>query len=195
MRGGWVRKGIAIDGGPMSEPATVWWLQAASKHCDLRVPHDGLDGLVSFAGTTSWAEPRLTWQPELEFDPSVFEDVGVITWDGSDLIETGSIGDGAREIGYVERWQRLPGSETEHLALSNETGRIVRTGRYALAITDGRAESGEFSAVAWSLHDDQWTAEFAWPPDWAAPRPPYDIPAEGDMVVLDDGSEWTIDER
>src|SRR6266700_1376242 len=93
MTGGWVRDGIAIDGAEPVENALVWWLQAPSKHCDLRVPvgiTGGADSVMSFAGTTTWADPSLTWHPEIELNPSAFEDVGFVAWDGADLMEAGT---------------------------------------------------------------------------------------------------------
>ncbi|HKT02701.1 MAG TPA: hypothetical protein VJT31_24485 [Rugosimonospora sp.] len=179
----------------MTEPAVVWWLQAGSAYCDLRLPHDGVDQVMCFAGTTTWDGLRLTWHREVELDPSLWEDVGDVGWDGPDLIETGSVGSAGAEIGYVERWQRLPGSDHDLLALHCDGGRIVRTGRYALTILDGCQSGGDFAAVAWRLENDDWAARFSWPPDAVAPAPPADIPRKGETVVLRDGSEWIIDER
>jgi hypothetical protein len=195
MRGGWVRNGITLDGGEEAEDSVVWWLQAPSKHCDLRLPFGGSDGLMAFAGTTSWAAPRLTWNPELELNPSIFEDVGVISWDGPDLMEAGVFYEDGREITYVERWQRLPGSEQDLLALRNDTGRIVRAGSYALSIIDDRPDDGAFAAVAWTLSENEWSIDHRWPADAVAPAPPLFIPPDTEAVVLDDGEEWIIDER
>jgi hypothetical protein len=193
MTGGWVRNGIAVDGAPATEPALVWWLQAPSKHADLRVPLDGEQGLMCFAGTTSWSDPSLTWTPELELDPSAFEDVGVISWDGPDLMEAGSFTDGSREVGYVERWQRLPGSDGALLALRTGNGRLVRTGDYALTVVDERPSGGAFAAVAWVLRDG-WVVDHCWPPGAVLP-PPVEV-ADGDRTaVLADGREWVVDEH
>jgi hypothetical protein len=195
MQGGWIRSGIAIDGGVEAEDTLVWWLQAPSKHCDLRVAYSGTEGLMSFAGTTTWAESRLTWTPEIALDPSIFEDIGVITWDGADMMEAGVYYEDGREVGYVERWKRLPGSEVDLLALSNDRGRIVRTGSYALSLVDERPHGGVFAAVAWTLSEDEWTVDHCWPADAVAPAPPLFIPDEGDSVVLADGTKWITDER
>ena len=194
MQGGWIRAGIGFGGAAPTEPAVVWWLQAPSKHCDLRVPHRGSDGLMAFAGTTSWLAPRLTWTPELELDPSVFADIGVISWDGADMIEEGAAIDGDREISYVERWQRIPDSTGPLLALSREGGRIVRAGSVALTIVDERPLGGLFVAVAWRLSEAGWVVDHGWPLGAPAPPPPVDIP-DTDEVVLSDGLAWQVDER
>lgn len=193
MTGGWMRNGIAIDGAEPTEPALVWWLQAPSLHADLRIPLEGEDGLMAFAGTTSWSDPALTWTPALELDPSAFEDIGVITWDGADMMEAGSFADGAREVSYVERWQRLPGSDGELLALSTDRGRLVRTGDYALTIVDDRPIGGAFAAVAWVLRDG-WVIDHRWPADAELP-PPVDVAPGSDAVVLADGRTWAVDEH
>ena len=195
LRGGWVRRSISLDGRDEATDTLVWWLQAPSKHCDLRIPPAGRDGLMAFAGTTTWAEPRLTWHPELELIPSCFEDSGVITWDGADMIETGVCQEDGRQLSYVERWQRLPGSQRDQFALSTGTGRMVRAGGYALSIIDDRPDGGSFAAVAWTLTGGEWSAAHRWPVDAVSPAPPLRLPARRAVVVLDDGTEWTIDER
>ncbi|MGX7678928.1 hypothetical protein ACSMXN_08515 [Jatrophihabitans sp. DSM 45814] len=196
MTGGWVRNGITMNGAePAAENTVVWWLQAPTKHCDLRVPHEGTDGVMSFAGTTSWAEPSLTWSPEIELDRSIFEDVGVISWDGNDLIETGVSYEGERTISYVERWQRLPGGSGELLALSSPSGRLVRTGRYALTIVDQRLAGGTFAAVAWIWQGEEWVIDHCWPVGATAPAPPASVGDGQATVVLSDGIEWTVDEH
>jgi hypothetical protein len=198
LTGGWIRHGISIDGGPVVEDALVWWLQAPSRHCDLRVPFSGTDGLMSFAGTTKWADPSLTWVPEIELNPSIFTDTGVITWDGADLMETGHYYEGTRKIPYVERWVRLRDGEGELLALSYEgssaRGRLVRTGNHALTIVDARPGGGQFAATAWRLTDGAWGVHHCWPSDAVTPRPPLTVVRSAHAVQLDDGLEWTVDE-
>ncbi|SOD74827.1 hypothetical protein SAMN05892883_4020 [Jatrophihabitans sp. GAS493] len=200
LTGGWVRNGIAIDGADPIETTVVWWLQAPSKHCDLRVPQVGTEGVMSFAGTTTWDDPVLTWHPEIELDPSIFEDIGVISWDGEDMMETGSFAEGGRDVSYVERWQRLPGSEGEQWALSCANGRLVRTGSYALTIVDARPEGGGFAAVAWTLGGGTdgiagWAPHHSWPAQATLPPPPITIADGETSVLLADGILWNIDEH
>ena len=86
--GGWVRASISLDGAEPFEDTLVWWLQSTSKHADLRLPL--VEGeVISFAGTTTWEAPSLTWIPDLELVPNEFPDTGVVSWDGDDLLEAG----------------------------------------------------------------------------------------------------------
>ncbi len=197
MTGGWVRAGLAVNGAHPVEDQVVWWLQAPSRHADLRVPATtgaAADRVICFAGTTSWQEPALTWTPELELDRSGTVDTGVISWDGPDLLEAGTWGTGAGAVPYVERWCRLPGSSGELWALSSPTGRLVRTGGYALSIVDLRPRGGEFSAVAWVFAGGNWVVDHCWPAHASAPQPPDDVDARTRVVTLSDGVAWTVDE-
>lgn len=195
MTGGWVRTGIAIDDAGPAEDMVVWWLQAPTRHCDLRVPFDRNRPAMSFAGTTIWAEPSLTWVPEIELEPNDELDTGVVTWDGADLMETGTYLRDGITGSYVERWQRLPGSDGELMALSSAHGRLVRTGPYALTIIDERPAGGAFAAVAWTLSADSWTVHHCWPAGAVAPAPPLSLASGQTTVRLSDGLEWQVDEH
>lgn len=193
--GGWLRVSMSLDGAPPFEDMVVWWLQSASKHADLRVPLTPAGDCISFAGTTAWDPPSLTWIPDLELVPSEFPDTGVVSWDGEDLLEAGSFVIDGAEVPYLERWRRLPDTADPLLALSKPGGRIVRTGDLALTVVDERPTGGEFKAVAWRLINGAWTVNHCWPPEASAPRPP--APAHltaGMTVALDDGEFWTVDE-
>jgi hypothetical protein len=130
----------------------------------------------------------------VQLEASGFEDTGVCTWDGADLLEAGTFSEGSREVSYVERWQRLPGSDGEQLALSTEGGRLVRTGDYALTVLDTRASGGDFACVAWVLRDSGWVVDHCWPPGAQAPPPPAEVGQEP-VVTLADGRSWTVDEH
>jgi hypothetical protein len=190
--GGWIRTSISRGSAPPGEDMIVWWLQSASRHADLRMPLTPGGEVTSFAGTTVWTAPSLTWIPDLELVPSDFRDTGVVSWDGADLLEAGTSFTG---VGYVERWRRLPDTAGPLLALRKSAGRLVRTGSLALTVVDERPAGGAFSAVAWRLTDHGWTVEHRWPDDASAPPPPTsaDLSA-GSSVVLDDGALWTVDE-
>jgi hypothetical protein len=139
-----------------------------------------------------WDEPSLTWIPDLELVPNDFPDTGVVSWDGADLLETGTtVVDGA-DVTYVERWRRLPDTAGPLLALSKPAGRLVLTGSLALSIVDDRPAGGAFNAVAWRLTEGEWTVDHCWPADASAPPPPKSV--DGPTVVLEDGELWTIDD-
>lgn len=192
--GGWVRNGIALDGAPPVEDALVWWLQAPTRHGDLRLARGNGDVQLCFAGVTTWADPALTWAHHIELDPSDGADVGTVQWDGGDLLETGCFIVDGRAVSYVERWQRLPGSRAPLHAFSSPTGRIVRAGSYALTIVDERVGGGDFAACAWQLGDDGWLPTHGWPVDADLPAPPVVLVDGAPAVLLDDGIEWNVDE-
>jgi hypothetical protein len=193
--GGWQRASMSLDGAPPFEDMVVWWLQSSTKHADLRVPLTPVGDCICFAGTTVWEPPSLTWIPDLELVPNEFPDTGMVTWDGEDLLEAGTFVIDGAEVGYVERWRRLPDAAGPLLALSKPAGRIVCTGSLALTVVDERPLGGEFKAVAWRLMNEAWTLNHCWPADATAARPP--APAQlttGMTVSLDDGELWTVDE-
>lgn len=194
MTGGWVRNGIALDGAAPLEDSLVWWLQAPTRHVDLRLPRQGTQAVTCFAGITTWAAPSLTWTPDLQLEVSDAVDTGVCTWDGADLLEAGSFLSGGREVGYVERWQRLPGSDGELLALSTAHGRLVRTGDYALTVLDDRGCGGAFVCVAWSREGSSWSVHHSWPAGALAPAPPAYV-GDAAAVALEDGRTWIVDEH
>ena len=193
--GGWVRASMSLDGAAPFEDTLVWWLQSSTKHVDLRVPIEAGE-VISFAGTTTWEAPSLTWVPELQLVPSEFPDTGIVSWDGEDLLEAGTFLIDGAEVGYLERWQRLPQTSGPLQALSRPGGRLVRTGVLALSVVDERDCGGVFNAVAWRLSGDAWTLDHCWPADASAPKPPRPAAelAAGDTVALDDGADWVVDE-
>jgi hypothetical protein len=196
LTGGWKRVSISLGGEPPSEDMDVWWLQTATRHADLRVPHGIADPCaeqcLSFAGTTSWDEPWLTWTPELTLLASEEIDTGRVSWDGEDMLEAGSTTIDGSEVGYVERWRRIPSTSRPHAALSTSYGRLVRTGSRAISIVDARPSGGSYQAVAWRWAGGAWTVDHAWPQGAAAPAPPLTI--SGPTVRLADGLDWTVDE-
>ncbi|HVU74222.1 MAG TPA: hypothetical protein VHE83_14750 [Mycobacteriales bacterium] len=192
LTGGWERVTIAIGDAEPHEDCLVWWLQAPSRHADLRIPTADSGRPLCFAGTTSWKEPSLTWTPAVTLEPSDGVDTGVISWDGDDLLEAGTFATDAGPVRYVERWRRLPGSDVPLLALERDDGRIVRAGPYALTLLDTRP-GGAFLAVAWRLRGDRWVEEHRWPPDSTATAasPPTEMP-KGITIVLDDARVWVV---
>lgn len=169
FRGAWKRVSLAVDGAPPAEHADVVWLQTERAYADLRVPHFGYGDIVaplSFAGTTTWADPFLRWSHDLDLDPERGPgdaDVGKVRWDGDDLVESGEIVDGDRTVTYVEVWRRLPdgGGGCESHWSDDGSCLVVRVGDHALSVADERSGGGCYRACYRTRHDGGWFVELA----------------------------------
>lgn len=160
--GAWRRTSIAVDGGQPVVSAEVRWVQAGDHYADLRIPDAPGEPPECFAGTTTWEDPHLRWAHELDLGPTGgADDVGEITEDGDDLVETGSFERDGRTATYVERWQRLAGSDGAALALvrADGPGHVVVAGDHALAVSDDRTDGGRFLACAWRRHQGSWRVD------------------------------------
>jgi creatinine amidohydrolase len=146
--GAWQRHSIALDGGRPSEPATVIWVQGHSAYADLRVPLDGSRAVESFAGHTTWEPPRLRWSHDIDLagGPAALTDVGVVEWDGGDLIESGTFVIDGADVPYVEVWRRLPGSDGRIVETTEAGYTQVAVGEHELTVVDGRGAGEGFSA-------------------------------------------------
>jgi len=198
LRGGWLRRSIAVGGGPAQETATVWWLQASTRFADLRVPLAQDGRAQSFAGATTWEPPALTWEHELDLEGLADSDTGRVHFDGELLVEEGEWAGDSGPRGYVEVWEPMPGTTGTSFALTRGAapGRLVRTGTRALTLVDDRASGGDYTGVGWQLTDAGWTEALRWPPASTAvlPAPPGVCPAAGEETTLSDGSVWTVEE-
>jgi hypothetical protein len=145
--GAWQRRSIAFDGGEPSEDATVIWVQGHSAFADVRVSLDGVP-LASFAGHTTWDPPALRWTHHIDLADGVpaLADVGVVRWEGDDLIESGSTLVDGVVVPYVEVWRRLPGSDGVVVEENDATRWRVVIGPHELLADDQRAAGGAFSA-------------------------------------------------
>jgi len=105
--GVWQRESICIGDGEPYEDSRVLWLQTPYLYADMRVPLSGEKvGKESFAGDQLWVDPSLTFNHELDFAGTYSQDIGLLTWDGETLVESGSVPYKDDVIHYVERWQR-----------------------------------------------------------------------------------------
>jgi hypothetical protein len=169
FRGAWARMSLAVDGATPAEHADVVWLQTEHTYADLRIPRLGYGDIVapmSFAGTTTWADPFLRWSHDLDLDPDGRlgdADVGEVHWRGDDLVETGEFADGDRSVPYTEVWRRLPasGGDLESHWSADGTCVVVRTGDHALTIADERAGGGVYRACYRTRRDGGWAVELA----------------------------------
>lgn len=168
FHGAWRRVSIAVDGGVPVEPSSVVWVQTSSAYADIRVPRLGFGDLqpaASFAGTTRWIEPHLHWRHDLDLDPARSPDdpgdVGHVSWDGDDLVESGTFGDDGLEVPYIEVWRRMTGSDgaTQQWVSPDGTHRFVRTGDHAITVADERPAGGAFRACYRTRTDGDWTVE------------------------------------
>ena len=167
FRGAWQRVSLSIDDGPWHEPARVVWVQAGSAFADLRLPlrtaraqHDRVVHLapephpsLSFAGTTSWTEPYLSWNHRLDLyneagsdDGST--DVAAVGWDHDRLVAAGTFERCGQRVGYVEVWEPLPGSDGAATALvrADGLGLLVQAGDHAVTVIDDRSRGGWYRA-------------------------------------------------
>lgn len=196
FRGAWKRVSLSLDGRPPSEPAVVVWVQADEAFADVRVPRDVRDPdhvPACFAGATSWDPPYLRWAHHLDLDvppgagagagappgaveDSATSDVGLVSWEGDDLVERGTFTIGGRDVPYVEVWQRLPRCEAPIVALASDDGwgRLVRAGDHAITVVDERATGGHYRACYRTRRASGWRVELAVGPgaaDLPVPRP------------------------
>jgi hypothetical protein len=151
--GAWERDELTVDGDRVADAGRAVWVEAGAAYVDVR----GAGGFASdtcFAGTTSWAEPCLTWRHDIDAHPGGDGvDVGHMTFDGEDLIEQGDFIAG-KQVPYRERWRRLGGPRGPVLAADtvDGTGLAVRVGNHAATVVDQRPEGGTLSA-----HYQVWT--------------------------------------
>lgn len=136
-RGVWQRTLLATPA-LRDTSTTVFWLQTASWHADLRIParrpdFSGVSGLAAcsaaqlawlaqqqgFAGCTEVtgegvAAPEIcTWHRRLDFQPpAAGPDAGIMQFTPAHLVETGLHGS------YLEHWQPLPGAVDGHAVLA-----------------------------------------------------------------------------
>lgn len=108
----WQRRSVTIGDSAPSEAARVHWIQWDGHYLDVRVPHEAgrrpLCGPGTFGGTTSWADPVLTWHHDIDSEPGPDADEGTVRWLAEDLLEERGLAvlDGA-STEYVEVWTRI----------------------------------------------------------------------------------------
>ncbi len=136
--GAWFRSELIVDGEVVENGPTMW-LEAGTAFVDVRGP-GGFASDITFAGTTAWSEPHLTWTHEIASE-EMGDDVGLITPDGDDLIESGEFTTD-RVITFAERWSPWPGTDGPVAVAETDGGLAVRVGDHASTILDRRANGG-----------------------------------------------------
>jgi hypothetical protein len=159
--GAWERHDLCVDGDIVTDAGRAVWIQTSAEFVDVRGA-GGFASNTSFAGTTSWSDPFLTWTHTIDrATDDVHADRGHICFDVDDaLIEEGDAIAG-RALPYRERWHRLDGTAEPCVveAKSNSIG--VRVGNHAAAVRDARGSGGGFGACYWRLVDGVWVTEIA----------------------------------
>lgn len=196
--GVWTRVSLALDGGDVFENQRVVWAQASSGYADIRTPlasddDDPVAGPVSFAGTTAWDGASLHWTRTIDLNPGDHDDIGAITWDGDDMIESGEFPFGGKVSPFVEVWRRLPGDVTPRLVLvaSDPPSQLVRVGDHCVVVADQRGADGAFSAAYRRLVGDAWCTETAIGDGETLPTPPSWSLTTGEAVELA-GMRWQV---
>ncbi len=201
-RGPWRRVSIAVGDGPAEEAQVVWWLQAAQDFVDLRLPRvPGGPDPVSFAGVTTYRPepPTLWWRHQIALDGvDLGDDVGRVTWDGTDLLEEGTTVVDGEPVRYVERWRRLPppldGVErTRVLRGVDEAALMVEVGDHLLAVVDRRSQGGPYQSCGWRrTKASSWELALVLEPNGIelAPPPAEVLPPGAELVIGDLG--WSV---
>ena len=161
-------------------------MEAGSAYVDVRGP-GGFASSTTFAGTTAWAPPHLTWTHAIDAEPDGDGvDRGVISFVGDDLVEEGEVV-GDHVIHYRERWRRLPGSPGVVLAAVAEGGCAVRVGDHASVVVDRRPSGGAIAARYLRWDGTGWSAELDFGD--AAERDRLPMPLQPD-AALPAGWSW-----
>lgn len=191
--GTWRRTSISIDGALPSEPAEVVWIQVGDVYADLRVPHHPGEPVGSFAGTTSWEAPSLRWSHELDLVTGGTDDVGAITGEGDDLVESGTFELDGRTVPYLERWRRQPTGAGEVLALRRSDGHgiLVRSDDHAITVCDDRHSGGAHLACYRTCTAGTWSAVLVLGAGSTSLPEPPEVPSGAGWVLLD-GHRWQV---
>ena len=147
----WERMELVVDGAPIAGGRAVW-LEAGDAFVDVRGP-GGFASDTTFAGTTSWADPYLTWSHTVDAERqsddaelhSDAADRGLISFVGDDLIEEGEFTTD-RVVTYREHWHRLAGGGGPVVAATTDGGVAVRVGDHAAVVLDRRPTGGGIAA-------------------------------------------------
>jgi Protein HRI1 len=153
--GAWKRTELIVDGEVVENGPTLW-LEAGTAFVDVRGP-GGFASDMTFAGTTAWTEPHLRWTHEIESEDGG-EDVGLITPDGDDLIESGEFTTD-RVITFSERWSPQPRGSGPVAVAATDGGLAVRVGDHASAVLDRRATSGGIAGRYQRWDGSRWVTE------------------------------------
>jgi hypothetical protein len=167
----WNRSEAIVDGEVVTDAGRTVWVEAGGAYVDVRGP-GGFASDTTFAGSTTWVEPHLTWSHTIDANlESDGVDVGLISYDGEDMIEEGEYVAG-RIIKYSERWERLPGGDSPVLAAVTGGGIAVRVGDHASVVMDRRSTGGAIAARYAHWDGTAWQPEIEFGDDAAVAQLP-----------------------
>ena len=170
-RGLW-RRTLLRAGDLRDTTSTVYWLQTAYWHADIRIPtgRPSFEGVISLAqcnaaqrrflatqqGFHGLTEVDTSVQPDIcrwhrlaDFQPPALSpDAGALRLDGDLLVETGLHDD------YLEHWERVPGSDQPTVVLTeNAAGGalLLRAGCWAMRVVPRRTSLPDNLAAGMAL--------------------------------------------
>jgi Protein HRI1 len=181
----WERSELIVDGARVEGAGRTVWVEAGVAYVDVR-NGEGFASGMTFAGSTAWDEPRLTWTHTIDSESDGGADVGLMSYDGDDLIEEGEYFD-ERVVKYSERWVRLAGSDGIVLVANAAGALAVRVGDHASVIVTRGAEGGGVAARYDHWDGSAWRTEIEYGAD--AERALLPLPLEPD-ADLPDGWSW-----
>ena len=166
VHGAWRRRSVSIDGSGPFESQRVVWIQAGTCYADLRIPFTPGAAERCFSGRSGWDGDGYAyrWRHRLDLENSggepsaAAEDVGELSWEDGALVERGLFPTPTGSVCYEEIWERLPGSDGPFVALEARDTCLVRTGRHALTVVDGRPNGHPFSACYCVFVEGRWQA-------------------------------------
>jgi hypothetical protein len=167
LRHVWRRGLLRVPGCADDTTTTVFWLQAARWHADIRIPagrpdFSGVHSLdecsnaqlewlatqQGFAGVTTvdLQTQETNWQRIADFQPpAALPDAGYTVFRRGMLIETGVHAD------YIEHWHRVPGTGNGHVVLrrldTEVPSLLMIAGSMVMHV---RARSVDFSTSGWA---------------------------------------------
>lgn len=117
-------------------------------------PHVPLSGPTAFAGRAHWQPPTLTWVHDLDLHPGGGCDLGQLHWDDGLLVEQGIACLGGQRTGYVERWERVAGTEVP--VVCRTPSDTVRLETETLAVQLTLTPPGRGSIERRRSRDESW---------------------------------------
>lgn len=167
--GAWRRAGVLIDGTRIVEEFDRLWLQTPQWFADIRLRIDqsrgpcdaGLPVFLSqegaAAGTTSWADPIITWDKTIAVSapPPGSDDSRPLTWADGVVAESGTTLVHGQEREFIEEWLRMTDDDVSWSTDVDDRRARVEVGRWAIEVRDDRP-AGAYTATRFERDGDGW---------------------------------------